>query len=201
MFRGRGTRLVMAAPIRSGDDPAVLEAPLAHEAAGDGWLDEASFTRLHAELARPLWSYLYRVLGDAARAEDLVQDTFLRLLRARIGGLDDDERRAYAFRVAGNLAMDLFRKGKRDDALHAAVERDAPRDRPPAARDLDVARSFGQLEPRERAMLWLAYVEGSAHDEIAKSLGLRSGSIRVLLFRARRKLRDLLARADGGGSR
>ena len=51
-------------------------------------------------------------------------------------------------------------------------------------------------------MLWLAYVEGSAHDEIAQSLGVRTGSMKVLLFRARRKLRELVS-AEGtrGGSR
>jgi RNA polymerase sigma-70 factor (ECF subfamily) len=175
----------------------------ASETAGSAdWLDEAGFARLHAAIARPLWSYLYRVVGDAAQAEDLVQDTFVRLLKARIGGLGEEERRAYAFRVAGNLAMDAFRKGRRDVDGKAVIAREQPRETPSDTRDLDVARSFGQLAPRERAMLWLAYVEGSAHDEIAQSLGVRSGSMKVLLFRARRKLRELLS-ADGvgGGSR
>jgi RNA polymerase sigma-70 factor, ECF subfamily len=185
----------------SGREIHVEMAPDAHEAAADtGYLDEAGFARLHAAIARPLWSYLYRVVGDAAQADDLVQDTFLRLLKARIGGLGDDERRAYAFRVAVNLAMDAFRKGRREGDARAAVEREQPRETAPAPRDLDVARSFGRLAPRERAMLWLAYVEGSAHDEIAQSLGVRAGSMKVLLFRARRKLRELLSaeRVEGG---
>jgi RNA polymerase sigma-70 factor (ECF subfamily) len=165
----------------------------------DTWLDESAFARLHAETARPLWSYLYRVVGDASQAEDLVQETFLRVLRAKSGPLDDDERRAYVFRIAGNLAIDAFRRRKRDTDLAAAVEREAARESAPQASDLDVARSFGQLTPQQRAMLWLAYVEGSAHDEIAQSLGVKSGSVRVLLFRARRKLRELMTGA--GGSR
>ena len=183
-----------------------IHAEMAREAsetaAGAGYLDEAGFARLHAAIARPLWSYLYRVLGDATQAEDLMQDTFVRLLKARIAALTDEERRAYAFRVAGNLAMDAFRKGRREGDARAAVERDQPRETPPLARDLDVVRSFGQLAPRERAMLWLAYVEGSGHEEIAQSLGVRAGSMKVLLFRARRKLRDLLsAERVGGGTR
>ncbi len=48
------------------------------------------------------------------------------------------------------------------------------------------------LNPRERALLWLAYVEGENHQEIAASLGLGRGSIKVLLFRAKRRLRELL---------
>jgi RNA polymerase sigma-70 factor, ECF subfamily len=55
-----------------------------------------------------------------------------------------------------------------------------------------VAQIFGELKPRERALLWLAYVEGESHDEIAASLGVGRRGVRLLLFRARRRLRDLL---------
>ena len=51
---------------------------------------------------------------------------------------------------------------------------------------------FAQLTKRERALLWLAYVEGNSHAEIAVTLGLRRQSVKVLLFRAKRRLRDLL---------
>jgi RNA polymerase sigma-70 factor (ECF subfamily) len=50
------------------------------------------------------------------------------------------------------------------------------------------------LKPRERALLWLAYAQGSSHAEIAGMLGLKTGSIKLLLFRARRKLAGLLQR-------
>ena len=59
-------------------------------------------------------------------------------------------------------------------------------------RKLDVGAVLGELSPRQRAMLWLAYVEGYEHREIAEILGLRAASIRVLLFRARRRLAALL---------
>ena len=48
------------------------------------------------------------------------------------------------------------------------------------------------LKPRERAMLWLAYTEGSTHREIADTLGLTPRSVKLLLFRARRRLAGLL---------
>lgn len=51
---------------------------------------------------------------------------------------------------------------------------------------------FEALTTRERALLWLAYVEGESHEEIAASLGLGRLSIKVLLFRAKRRLRALL---------
>ena len=59
---------------------------------------------------------------------------------------------------------------------------------------------FSELKPRERALLWLAYVEGDTHADIAASLRLSRGSIKVLLSRARARLRDLLtARGAVGG--
>ena len=51
---------------------------------------------------------------------------------------------------------------------------------------------MARLKPRERALLWLAYAQGSSHKEIAESLGLRAASVKLLLFRARRRLAALL---------
>ena len=56
----------------------------------------------------------------------------------------------------------------------------------------DVRRAMGRLKPRERALLWLAYAQGSSHSEIADVLGLKTSSIKLLLFRARRKLAAML---------
>ena len=55
-------------------------------------------------------------------------------------------------------------------------------------RATDLRRAMTHLKPRERALLWLAYAQGSSHKEIAESLGLRTGSVKLLLFRARRRL-------------
>ncbi len=56
----------------------------------------------------------------------------------------------------------------------------------------DMAKVFQTLKPRQRSLLWLAYVEGFEHREIASMLGLRENSVKVLLFRARRKMADTL---------
>ncbi len=164
-------------------------------------LDEAGFERLYAQLARPLWSYLYRVLGNAAQAEDLMQDAFVRALKAPIGPLDEDAQRAYVFRIASNLAVDAFRRGRRQASAQDVLERDQPAAAAPVEPDLDTARTFATLEPRERALLWMAYVEGAPHDAIAAALSVKSASVRVLLHRARRRLAGLLSRAGSGGGR
>jgi RNA polymerase sigma-70 factor (ECF subfamily) len=157
-------------------------------------LDDAAFRAFYHRHARAVWSYLYRVLGNAAQADDVTQETFCRFLTAPVGGLEESEQRAYVFRIAGNLAIDHWRRHRREQTAMERVDRPeiAAAGAQPTPMDMDLSRTFGELKPQERALLWLAYVEESGHDEIAASLGLAPKSIRVLLFRARRRLASLL---------
>ena len=160
-------------------------------------LDEAEFSSFYRGASRALWSYVYRVTGNGADADDIVQEAFLRLLRADLGPTEEDWRR-YLYRVASNLVVDRWRSRKRRDqheersAVSRAADGGGQDGGSSVAADEDVARTFAELTSRERALLWLAYVEGENHEEIAASLGLGRRSIKVLLFRARRRLRDLL---------
>lgn len=155
-------------------------------------LDEAAFSAFYASHARSLWAYVYRVSGHAADADDIVQEAFLRLLRAGPDTGDDIARRRFLFTVAGNLLVDRWRKPQ-PAAAGLRPDPEPPRD---FATAHDLARTFGELPPRERALLWLAYVEEENHAAIAESLGVGKGSVKVMLFRARERLRDLL-RAKG----
>ena len=152
-------------------------------------LTEHAFGEFYQRHSRPLWTYVYRVTKGAADADDIVQEAFLRVFQAERLPADEEGLRRYLFRVAGNLIADRWRRRARDDR-HADT---APTAGEPPARDVDVARIFGELKPRDRALLWLAYVEGEAHEEIAESLRVGRGSVKVLLSRARTRLRDLLA--------
>jgi RNA polymerase sigma-70 factor, ECF subfamily len=168
--------------------------PSVHAEAREQTLDDATFRAFYQQHGRAVWSYLYRVLGNAAQADDVTQETFCRFLTAPVAQLEESEQRAYVFRIAGNLAIDHWRRRRREQTAMERVERPeaaagAP---PPMDMNMDVSRTFGELKPQERALLWLAYVEESGHDEIAASLGLAPKSIRVLLFRARRRLASLL---------
>lgn len=146
-----------------------------------------AFGEFYQRHVRSVWTYVYRVTGNVADADDIVQEAFLRLFQAELAPSDDEGLRRYVFRIAGNLIADRWRKQVRDDR-HAAPLRDSEF----AARDLDVARIFSELKPRERALLWLAYVEGDTHADIATSLRLGRDSVKVMLSRARGRLRDLL---------
>ena len=154
-------------------------------------MNEASFQSFYAATAGPLRAYVARTLGDFSQVDDIVQETYLRLLRT--DGLPDDpvQVRKFAFRIASNLMVDEWRRRKR--TAPAADSASAPgAAAPDPALRLDMTRVFGELKPQQRQMLWLSYVEGADHREIAAALGVREGSVRVLLHRARKKLASLL---------
>ena len=128
----------------------------------------------------------------ASDADDIVQDAFCRLLRADVEGLNDEELRRYVFRIAGNLMTDRWRRAEREASWLNRL-RGEPQIDPGDAPDDTVSQEFNELKPRDRALLWLAYVEEHNHQEIASALGIARGSVKVLLSRARSKLRKLLA--------
>jgi RNA polymerase sigma-70 factor (ECF subfamily) len=144
-----------------------------------------------------LWAYLARVTGDRQLADDLLQETYYRFLRAAATHESETHRRNSLYRIATNVARDVRRRSLTHPFGLAGgdVERVAGHDHAGSAEQrADFTRAMSQLKPRERAMLWLAYAEGASHREIAGALGLRAGSLKILLFRARRKLAGLLGR-------
>lgn len=183
--------LVLTAPLERDKDSGGRRAPQRP-------MNEAQFEAFYRKTAGSLWSYIFRMTGDAATADDLLQKTFLGFLRANPTFESDEHARRYAFRAATNLALDHFREAKRDRVRLDALTPRATSfvDRGELRHDL--SRLFGELKPRERALLWLAHVEEAAHDEIGEALGVKSGSVRVLLFRARKRLAELLSKAGIG---
>jgi RNA polymerase sigma-70 factor (ECF subfamily) len=160
-------------------------------------MDEARFETFYRGTAGSLWSYIYRLTANPSTADDLLQKTFYRFLRTNPTVADDDHLRRYVFRTATNLVLDHFRETKRDRVLtEMPANVEARNDRNELRHDM--ARVFGELKPRERALLWLAHVEGYDHDEIGEALGIRSKSVRVVLFRARKRLAELLAKKGIG---
>jgi RNA polymerase sigma-70 factor (ECF subfamily) len=154
-------------------------------------MDEEGFRRLYAETARPLRAYLSRISGDAALADDLMQEAYFRFLRAERPEMNDVGRKNYLYRIATNLFHDHYRRTKRIDPELPEVPVGEKTGDEIHLRT-DFSRVFHKLKPRERQLLWLAYVEGSSHKEIAEIVGLKAGSIRLLLFRARQRLAQLL---------
>jgi RNA polymerase sigma-70 factor (ECF subfamily) len=172
------------------------------DAAAEFVMDEESFRGFYERTARGLWAYLARVTGDRELADDLLQETFYRFLRAAATYESEDHRRNSLYRIATNLARDARRRVvTRAESVPAGAGIEGIPGGEHAGsteRNADLTRAMAQLKPRERAMLWLAYAEGASHDEIAGTLGLRPASLKTLLFRARQKLAGLLGRTAEG---
>ena len=166
-------------------------------------MDEQSFRTFYERTSRLLWSYLYRISGNnATLADDLVQESYYRFLRIRLPEMDQEYMKNYLFRIGTNLLRDHWRRGKLEplpllsstvsDSAAAAEAAPGEGSHDHIHAQSDVSRVLAKLKPREREMLWLAYVEGSSHREIAKIVGMKEQSIRTMLFRARQKLAGLL---------
>jgi RNA polymerase sigma-70 factor (ECF subfamily) len=164
-------------------------------------MTEEAFRIFYEQTARPVWLYLARTTGDDRLADDLMQETYYRFLRTRTEFESDDHRRHYLFRIATNLVRDQWRRTRADvDLAEVSVPLSSEDanvgDR--ALRRMELTRALGQIKPRERTLLWLAYAQGFSHEEIASQLGLRTGSLKALLFRARRSLVAALGTSRSG---
>ena len=154
-------------------------------------MTEQEFVRLYERAAPTLRSYLRLLCRNAALADDLLQDSFLRMLRVDVSRLDDHQLKSYLYKAATSVAMDHFRAQKRElqglgdlqGESESIVDLDLPHDMNLALR---------ALKPQQQVLLWLAYVEGFEHREIAPLLGLSEKSVRVVLFRARQQIAAVL---------
>jgi RNA polymerase sigma-70 factor, ECF subfamily len=182
--------------------PATRELDTAEPVMG-----EAEFRAFYERTARPLWAYLLRVTRDPDRAEDVHQEAYYRFYRAGARHGSEAHRRNSLFQIATNLVRDAARQARRrpdvalgdEGGLDAVPAGGSPLPERRAALRADLGRAMGRLAPVQRRLLWLAYAEGASHEEIAGILGLRAGSVRTLLFRARKRLAALLAGAGAGG--
>jgi RNA polymerase sigma-70 factor (ECF subfamily) len=166
--------------ILAGDAPRVEVSPMENDA----------FAGFYERSARPLWAYLARVSGDPALADDLMQESFVRFLCASQPEEGEVAARRYLFRIATNLLRDHWRR-RRQVSIEEIPEELFAASPSSSAADL-LGPALARMRPRDRQLLWLAHAEGYSHREIAQITGLATASIRILLFRARRKIASLL---------
>jgi RNA polymerase sigma-70 factor (ECF subfamily) len=168
-------------------------------------MDEDTFRVFYEHTSRPLWGYLVRLSGNRTDADDLLQEAYYRILRAGIVFEDENHRRRYLYTVATNLVLD--RRRRRLTRPEAPMP-DCADDLRCEASDADrlehraiVRGAMSRLRPRDRALLWLAYAQGASHDEIGSVLGLKSASVRSMLFRARERFSAVIGgmHPRGGG--
>jgi RNA polymerase sigma-70 factor, ECF subfamily len=175
--------------------------PLAGESSGLTGMDSDAFAAFYERSARPLWAYLARVSGDPALADDLLQESFVRFLCADHPEDGEVNARRYLFRIGTNLLRDHWRRPRPASIEELPEDLFRARDHSAASDSKAMlGPALESMRPRERQLLWLAYAEGYSHREIADITGLATASIRLLLFRARRKMARLL-RAENSADR
>jgi RNA polymerase sigma-70 factor (ECF subfamily) len=158
--------------------------------------ERAAFEALVARWHEPIWRYLRRLAGQDEAARDLMQDTWLRVLRGIASLREPAKLRPWMFGIARRVAMDRLRyeyaRPAADDieldAL-AAPDSDLALDADFAALDAGIAK----LPAFEREALTLFYLRELTIEEIAGLIGSPVGTIKSRLFRARRLLRRELS--------
>lgn len=156
-------------------------------------MDSDVFAGFYQHSAPALRAYLVRVSGNSTLADDLVQESYLRFLCAKCPEGGEVNYRRYLYRIATNLLRDHWRR-PRATCLEEIPEQFLASQDSSSQIDSKVRLdpAMAQMRPRERQLLWLAHAEGYSHREIAEITGLGAASIRLLLFRARRKIASLL---------
>jgi RNA polymerase sigma-70 factor, ECF subfamily len=159
--------------------------------------DETAMRTLWTRHAPHIDAVVRRLVGgDLDLAADVAQEVWIQIFRALPQYRGDSQFGTWAHRIAVNRTLNALRKTKRLAKIETEVEEDT------ALVEQDPERSFtmatiegaaAQLSPGARAVFLLHDVEGYTHEEIAERLGITSGGSKSQLFKARAKLRTLLA--------
>lgn len=167
--------------------------------------DRDAFTDLVERHKDAVVNYLTRLTGNRDRAEDLAQETFLRLFRSAGSYSEQGLLRAYLFRIATNLVRSEERRERRLRLLlpflghRKHAEPTAPSGLLRQELHREVASAVAQLPLRYRVPLVLHEIEGWPYADIARELGCREGTVKSRIHRGRQHLKERLAPYWNGG--
>ncbi len=171
-----------------------MTAPIQRAKAGD----PDAFRILYEGHVGRIYALCLRLAGDPAKAEELVQDTFIRAWEKLPGFRGESAFGTWLFRIAVNVALSERRAtGRREARIRSVADPEAlpAAERPSHPGDrMDMEQAIADLPPRARAVFLLYDVEGYQHSEIAEMTGIAEGTSKTQLFRARRLLRKALSR-------
>jgi RNA polymerase sigma-70 factor (ECF subfamily) len=148
--------------------------------------------------SRLFWLYIYKICGDNNMADDIFQESFIKFLRAKPAILNEYHMKSYLYKIAYRLIID---KKRRIKVEKRSFEEEKIRYKGTTSKkqhdsrillSLDMENTFNALRPRERMLLWLAYIEGYSNNEIAEVTNSKKNSVKVQLFRARKELVNIL---------
>ena len=190
-------------PLSGLSDPAVVEQ------ARKG--SEAAYRELLTRYERPVFSLIFRMVRDRETAEDLAQETFIKVLNNLDRYSPEFKFSSWLFKIANNLTIDHLRRRRVDtisiegapDAVTAESAKatsisvvsanESPLEEL-ESRELGTAieRAIGTLRPEYRACIMLRHVEDKSYEEIAEIVKLPLGTVKTYIHRARHELRAAL---------
>jgi RNA polymerase sigma-70 factor (ECF subfamily) len=158
--------------------------------------DERALRRLWSQHAPHIDAVVHRLCGDPDLAADISQEVWMQIFRALPSYRGDSQFGTWAHRIAVNRTLNALRKIRRIEKLEVDIEDDSASiemdtDRALIAESIEEAMT--RLSPGARAVFVLHDIEGYTHGEIGAELGITPGGSKSQLFKARAKLRKLLA--------
>lgn len=172
---------------------------------------EAAYRELIGRYQRPVFSLIYRLVRDREKAEDLSQDTFIKVLNALDRYDPSYKFSSWIFKIAHNTSLDHLRKKEPetlslDGSPHAesqseveastisAVSTEETPEDYAASRELGATleQAIGKLRPEYRTAIVMCHVEGRPYEEIAEVMGVPLGTIKTYIHRARNELKKEL---------
>lgn len=174
--------------------------------------EEAGYRELIRRYQRPIFSLIFRMVRDRELAEDLAQETFIKVLNAVDSYRPEFKFSSWIFKIANNAAIDHLRRRELDtlsldgsphadspDAVEATALQIGDTQESPleAVESIELGKhieaAIARLRPEYRSCILLRHVEGRAYEEIAEILDLPLGTVKTYIHRARNELRQMLA--------
>ena len=159
----------------------------------------AAFDQLYGRYERRLYGYIRRMVSEPSRAEDLLQDVFMKVLADRTFDPDRGRFSAWLFKVARNECLMAIRGAKRRDAVYEAVPEPVPPRQPDEVLDpsLRVEHALAGLTEPQRQLLLLKQVGQLTYREIASIVGVAEGTVKSRLHEATKQFRQTLLENEG----
>ena len=172
---------------------------------------EDAFRELVRRYERPVFSLIFRMVRDSATAEDLAQDTFIKVLNHIDKYRPEFKLSSWLFKIANNVAIDHLRRRQiatisMSGSPHAgtaseieATSFDVASSDESALDEMEskelgsaIEQAIARLRPEYRSCILLRHVEGRSYEEIAATLDLPLGTVKTYIHRARHQLRESL---------
>lgn len=148
---------------------------------------------------KAIFNHIYRLVGNKDDAADLTQDTFFKIYRKHALIDPSDNFKAWLYKIATNTVYDWFDKKKRRNEFNFIEEGEietigavVPYYRLDKATTMDLEMALGKIKPRYQSVIFLYYQQGFSYEEIAKIMQTPLGTVKTLLYRAKRALEEEL---------